>query len=182
MWPQHRAYGNQTSRKRGFEGKMKLIVTNKSLPYLVCGLESESNKEAPDISKSVGRMQTGTAYTVQLAATLSSTPPLLSTHELPWQFLEFLKHWHKLLPHLLFSSSIPAAAWLPSSSFGSSFNITSSGPVLPHPPAMAAPNRPAHFLPQATSLTRLSSGQDDKHQDRQTRCVLPGCHVLKMCD
>ncbi|KAF3813774.1 hypothetical protein GH733_018306 [Mirounga leonina] len=93
--------------------------------------------------------------------------------ELPWHFLEFLKHWHKLLPACCSPPFPLQPGYLHHPSGLASTSLPQDLPVPPSHPRMAAPNRPAYFFPQAASLTRLSSGQDDKHQDGQTRCVLP---------
>lgn len=78
----------ESSRKRGCNGRMRL--TDESLHYLLCGLQSEGNKEAPDSSEHSGKDTVRLPPLFTFVASPCSTPPLLSKHKLSWSFLSSL--------------------------------------------------------------------------------------------
>lgn len=105
-------------------------------------------------------------------------PCFLNIYKLSGEFLEFLEHWHKLFSHLLYSSSSPSLAWLPSPSHRSSFKWPPQD-LLPHSGS-----------PQTQTSTLLTWGykpdkaviRPSQQAEGQTRCILPDLGVLWMCD
>lgn len=124
-------------------------LTNKSLHYLSGGLQSESNKEAPDISENLRRKKTGTVSTAQFATTALFHPSLAL--ETP-------------VSQIGASQTLAQAAPLPPVLFlHSRYSLVTFTILLVKlqhhflrtcPPGMAAPNRPAH-----TSCLRLQAWQ-----------------------